>query len=216
MTPMDLATSIGCFTQAIDLDPGYAQAYAGLAQTYFYLGVFGAGPSSELFPKAKANALKALELDESIASPITRSPPYTCSTSGIGPARKHECLRAVQLNPGDSAPHVHLADYMSIQARHDEAIVEMRRALELDPMSRLNRAFFGMILYRARRYDESIAQCEGALEIDPHFPNALWFLSLSLEQIGRLADRSRSSRGPWSSRLHPTSGPCWAAPMLWR
>src|SRR3954466_11857448 len=65
LTPMDLAKSVSYFAQAIDLDPDYAQAYAHFSRTYFYMGIFGMGPASELFPKAKACAVKALELDES-------------------------------------------------------------------------------------------------------------------------------------------------------
>ena len=185
MTPADLATSIGCFTQAIELDPAYAQAHANFAQSYFYLGVFGVGPSTELFPKAKANAIRALALDESISIAHNALAAVHVLYEWDWASAEAECMRAVQLNPGDSQTHVHLADYMSIQARHDQAIVEMTRGLELDPMSRVNRAFFGLVLYRARRYDESIAQCLKAIEIDPYYPNALWFLSLSLEQKGQ-------------------------------
>jgi len=97
-------------------------------------------------------------------------------------------MRAVQLNPGDSVTHLHLADYMSIQARHDEAIAEFKLALELDPISCVHVAFLGMILHRARRYDESIAQCKKALELNPYYPNTFWFLALSLEQTGQLAE----------------------------
>ncbi len=94
----------------------------------------------------------------------------------------------MKLSPGDLLTHVHLADYMSIRARHDEAIVEFKRALDLDPVARVHLGHFGLILYRARRYDESIAQCRKALEIDPNYANALWFLALSLEQKGQLAE----------------------------
>ncbi len=188
LTPMELVKSTACFTQAIEVDPNYAQAYANLAQSYFYLGVFGMGPSGEMFPKAKANALRALQLDEGIAIAHNSLAAVHILYDWDWARAEAECMRAMQLTPGDSATHVHLADYMSIQARHNEAIAVFRHALELDPMSRLYIAFFGMVLYRARRYDESIVQCQKALEIDPHYPNALWFMSLSLEQKGRLAE----------------------------
>ena len=99
-----------------------------------------------------------------------------------------ECIRATQLNPNDSVAHAHLADYMSIRARHDDAIAKYRRVLELDPISRICRGHFGLILYRARRYDEAIAQCQKALEIEPNYANALWFLALCLEQKGQLTE----------------------------
>jgi tetratricopeptide (TPR) repeat protein len=75
---------------------------------------------------------------------------------------------------------------MSIRGRHDEAIEEVRQVLEVTPISRVYLAWFGLILYRARRYDESLAQCRKALEIDSTYGNGWWFLSLSLEQTGKL------------------------------
>jgi TolB-like protein/Tfp pilus assembly protein PilF len=188
LTPAGLAKSTTFFKQAIDLDPNYAQAYAHFAQTYFYLGVFGMGPSSELFPNAKANAVRALELDETIAFAHNALAAVHILYDWDWAAAEAECRRAMQLGSNDSSTHVHLADYMSIQARHEDAIAEYKIALELDPISCMYIGFFGMILHRARRYDESIVQCKKALEIDPNYPNALWFIALSLEQRGQLAD----------------------------
>ena len=82
---------------------------------------------------------------------------------------------------------VHLADYMSILGRHDEAIAEFRRALVMDPVSRVYLGHFSLILYRARRYDQAMEQCRKALELDPNYANALWFLALAQEQKGDLA-----------------------------
>ncbi len=186
LSPADLERSIELFTQAIGLDPAYARAYAELAQSYFYLGVFGMAPSSEVFPKAKASAVRALELDESAAAAHNALAAIHVLYEWDWAAAEAECSRAVQLAPGDSVTRTHLADYMSIRARHDEAIAEFNRALELDPISPMQRGFFGLLLYRARRYDESIVQCQKALEFDPNYANASWFLALSLEQKGEL------------------------------
>lgn len=188
MTPADLAKSTAHFTQAINLDPGYAQAYANLSQAQFYLGLFGMEPASELFPKAKASAVKALELDETVAAAHNALAAVHILYEWDWAGAEAECLRALQLSPNDSVTHVHLADYMSIQERHDEAIAEYKLALELDPVSCIYIGFFGLILYRARRFDEAIAQCQKALEINPNYANALWFLALSLEQKGQLAE----------------------------
>ena len=188
MTPADLAKSTAYFTQAINLDPGYAQAYANLSQAQFYLGLFGMGPASEMFPKAKASAVKALELDETVAAAHNALAAVHILYEWDWAGAEAECLRALQLSPNDSVTHVHLADYMSIQERHDEAIAEYKLALELDPISCVYIGFFGLILYRARRFDEAIAQCHKALEINPNYANALWFLALCLEQKGRLAE----------------------------
>jgi TolB-like protein/Tfp pilus assembly protein PilF len=188
LTPEDLEKSIGCFHEAIQFDPNYAQAHVDLSQAYFYLGVFGLGPSSELFPKAKANAVRALQLDESVAAAHNALAAIHILYDWDWARAEAECLRAIQLKPGDSLTHLHLADYMSIQARHEEAIKEFQLALELNPISCVFLGFLGLLLYRARRYDASIAQCRKALEINPYYPNALWFLALALEQKGQLGD----------------------------
>jgi tetratricopeptide (TPR) repeat protein len=188
LTPADLERSTEFFNQAIGLDPAYARAYAELSQSYFYLGLFGVAPCSEVFPKAKANAVKALELEETVAAAHNALAAVHILYDWDWAAAEAACRRALQLNPGDSMTRVHLADYMSIRGRHDEAITEYNQALELDPISPRNTGFFGMILYRARRYDESIAQCQRALEFDPNYANALWFLALSLEQKGELTE----------------------------
>ncbi len=188
MTPADLAKSTDHFTQAINLDPDYAQAYANLSQAQFYLGLFGMGPAGELFPKAKASALRALELDETVAAAHNALAAVHILYEWDWAGAEAECIRALQLSPNDSVTHVHLADYMSIQERHDEAIAEFKLALELDPISCMYIGFFALILYRARRFDEAIAQCHKALEINPNYANALWFLALSLEQKGQLAE----------------------------
>jgi TolB-like protein/Flp pilus assembly protein TadD len=186
LTPTDLSKSTSYFAQAIDLDPDYAQAYANFSHAYFYMGIFGMGPASELFPKAKACAVRALELDESVLCAHNALAVVHILYEWDWPAAEAECMRALQLNPNDSMTHLHLADYMSIQNRHEEAIAQFQRALELDPISPVYIAFFGMVLYRARRFEEAIEQCQKALEMAPHYPNALWFMSLAQEQQGHL------------------------------
>ena len=188
LTPADLEKSAGFFAQAIALDPAYAQAYADLSQSYFYLGVFGIVPSSEAFPKAKSNALKAIELDETVVAAHNSLAAIHILYDWDWAGAEAACRRALQLSPHDSVTHVHLADYMSIRARHDEAIAAYGHALAADPISRVRIAHFGLILYRARRYDEAIAECQKALDIDPDYANACWFLALALEQKGQLAE----------------------------
>ena len=188
MTPANLEKSAECFIEAIGLDSSYARAYADLSQSYFYMGVFGMAASKEIFPRAKANAVKALELDDTVAAAHNALAAIHILYDWDWAAAEAECSRAVELSPGDAVTRTHLADYMSIRARHDEAIAEFNRALELDPISPMQRGFFGMLLHRARRYDESIAQCQKALEFDPNYANAFWFMALSLEQKGDLTE----------------------------
>jgi tetratricopeptide (TPR) repeat protein len=184
MTPMALDKSVAFFNQAIELQPTYAPAYADLSQVYVFLGIFGVHDSREMFLKARKAATKALELDETAAAAHNAMAMVHILHDWDWAAAETECRRAAELNPGSSLPHVHLADYLSIRGRHEEAIATYARVLELDPVSRVQMAFFGLILHRARRYDESIAYCTRALEIDPNYANALWFVALSLEQKG--------------------------------
>jgi TolB-like protein len=188
MTPADLEKSTELYAQAIAIDPCYARSYSELSQSYFYLGLFGVDPSSDAFPKAKANAVKALELNETVAAAHNALAAVHILYDWDWAAAEAECSRAVELAPGDPVTRTHLADYMSIRARHDEAIAEFSRALELDPISPMRRGFFALLLHRARRYDESIAQCQRALEVDPNYANAFWFMALSLEQKGLLIE----------------------------
>jgi len=187
MTPAELAKGADLYAEAFAIDPTYAQAYANLSQCLFYMGLFGLGPCGELFLKAKANALKALELDESVAAAQNALAAIHILYEWDWAGAEAECRRGVNLRPGDSAARLHLADYMSIQARHDEAVAEFKRALEFDPISRVFVGYFGLLYYRARRYDESIVQCQKALEIDPYYCNAMWFMALSLEQKGQVS-----------------------------
>jgi TolB-like protein len=186
-TPMDLARSADLYRQAISIDPTYAQAHANLSQAYFYQGLFGLGPCSDLFPKSKACAVKALELDENVAAAQNALAAIHVLYDWDWANAESVCRRGVELRPGDAAARHHLADYMSIQARHDEAIAECRKALESNPISRVSLAHLGLLLYRAHRYDESITQCQKTLDIDPHYCNAMWFMALAQEQKGLLS-----------------------------
>jgi tetratricopeptide (TPR) repeat protein len=141
-----------------------------------------------MFSKASASAVRALELDETIAAARNALAVTHILHNWDWASAEAECRRGAELNPGDSVIRAHLADYISIRGRHGEAIEEARRVLEVDPISRVYLGWYGLILHRARRYDDSIGQCRKALEIDPAYANALWFLALSLEQKGQLRE----------------------------
>lgn len=188
LNPMDLEKSIDFFTQAIGLDPAYAPAYGALARCYQFVGIFGMRHPAAVFLEVRANALKALELDKTVPAAHIALASVTIFDSWDWAAAEAECREVVELHPGYSFTHAHLADYLSIRGRHTEAITQFRRALELDPISPEYNNWFALMLYRARRYDESIAHCQKVLEVDPHHVNALWFLALSLQQKGALAE----------------------------
>ena len=188
MTPADLKTSIDHFSRAIELDPDYAQAFSGLSQTYFFLGVFGVARPDESFPKARSSALKALELDDTLVAAHNALAAVRILYDWDWPGAEVECRKAIELNPGDPVPYVHLADYLSIQGCHEQAIPMFQKALAIDPISRVYLGHFGLILYRARQYDRAIQQCRKALALDSSYANAMWFMALSLEKKGQLAD----------------------------
>ncbi len=188
LNPRELDRSIGFFTQSIDLDPTYAPAYGALARCYLFVGIAGLRHPAEVFLKVRANALKALELDQTVAAAHVALSSVNVFDGWNWAAAEAEARRAVEVSPGDPLTHGHLADYLSIRGRHGEAISEFGLALELDPISPELNNWLALMLYRARRYDESIAQCQKVLEIDPHHVNVLWFMALSLEQKGELAE----------------------------
>jgi TolB-like protein/Flp pilus assembly protein TadD len=187
-SPENLSKSIACFHRAIDLDPTFAQAHGDLAQAYFYTVIFGIGDSAPMVAKARACAAQALDLDPTVATAHSAMSVIHIFHDWDWARAEAESRRAVELSPGDPQGHMHLADITSIRGRHDEAAEICNRGLELDPISRVFRSFYGLLLYRARRFDESIAQCRRALEIDPKYVNARWFMSWSLEQKGNLAE----------------------------
>ena len=185
---MEGGKSIELFTRAIELDPAYAQGYAGLSMSYVYLGIFGLRPSGEVYPKARAAAMKALELDETVAeahltlADVKKG--YDWDWVGAEAAYK----RALELNPSYSMAHALYADYLSKMRRHEEAIAEARQARKLDPISVHTNVVLGMTRYRARRYDEAMGACQKALELDPNDPYALWFQALADEQKHQLPE----------------------------
>lgn len=156
-TPEGFKKGIEYFQQAIDIDPIYAQAYAGLADSYALLGVMGGVPGKEVYPKAKAAALKALEIDDTLgeahASLAVIKFWYEWDFEGA----EREFKRAIELNPNHSTAHHWYAFYLATGAgRPEEAIAEIKRAQELDPLSLIISTDVGSIYVYAGRYDEAI------------------------------------------------------------
>jgi TolB-like protein len=185
INPLDLEKSIRFYTQAIDLDPTCARAYGALARCHLFVGIAGLRHPVEVFRNVRMNALKAIELDETVAASHIALASVNVFDSWDWAAAEAESRRAVELNPGDPTTHGHLGDYLSIRGRHVEAIEAAHRALELAPNAPEYNNWLALFYYRARRYDESISQCRKALAMDPHLVNVLWFLALSLVSCPR-------------------------------
>ena len=185
-TAKDFKTALNYFEQAIDKDPGFALAYAGLADTYVLLSGFGAASPTESLPKAKAAALKALELDSTLGEAHTSLAQAVFAYDFDFAVAEKEFRRGIELSPNyATAHHWYAESALAALGRFDEAVAEMKRALELDPLSVIINADFGSVLCIAGRYDDAIEQLRKALEMDPDFYYAHWNLAQALELKGR-------------------------------
>jgi TolB-like protein/predicted Ser/Thr protein kinase len=160
------------FQQAIDLDPTYAPAYAGLAYCYSIEASGGLRPPKETFPLAKAAAGKALELDETLAEAHAALGGTKLAFDWDWPGAEQELKRAIELNPNSSYGHAFYSAYLAVMGRSDESVAEARRALELDPLAPALSVNLVWTLYYARRHDESIAQLRKILELAPNLAYA--------------------------------------------
>ncbi len=168
-TAAELKKGIEYFQQAIDKDPGYALAYAGLADSYSALGGgWQYLPPSDSFPKAKAAAMKALQLDDTLAEAHVALA-YAAFFDWDWPSAEREFKRAIELNPNSALSHNRYAVYLETRGRFNESMAEAQRAQELDPLSPEIVSGLGLVYLSTRRYDESIVQFQKALDL---YPNA--------------------------------------------
>ena len=183
----NIPKAIGFYEQAITRDPNYALAYAGLAQAYVLLPAYTATAPQDAYPKAKSAALKALQLDDKLAEAHSALAFILCFGDLDMAGSISEFQHAIALNPNyATAHHWYGNGPLLALGRFDEAIVEGKRAIELDPLSPIMNADLGQNLYFARRYDEAIAQLRKTLEIDPTFYYAHYNLGIALQLKGDL------------------------------
>jgi len=173
------------FQQAIDKDPNYALAYAGLADAYNRLSGFNAISPKEGFAKAKAAAMKALELDDKLAEAHTMLGVVNFFYDWDWAGAETEFRRAIEINPDYSDAHQMYSYHLSAMGRFDEGVGEMRRAQELDPVSLEKNVGIGEALYYQRRYDEAIEQYQRVLEMDPNSGLTHWAIGNVYVEKGR-------------------------------
>jgi TolB-like protein/DNA-binding winged helix-turn-helix (wHTH) protein/Tfp pilus assembly protein PilF len=200
-----LTKAIDYFQLAIEQDPNYALAYAGLADCYSIIGsaIVGTVPASEVAPKARAAALKSLELDNTLAEAQTSLATVRFNYDWDWNAAASGFRRAVELNPSYATAYQRNSLYLMSMGRTSESIAEMNRAHDLDPLSVSMNFSLGWRLYMAREYDQAIEQLRNTIDMDPDFVLPHLVLGQAYEQkkmydqaiaeLRRAADISQSS-----------------------
>jgi TolB-like protein len=181
-TRQGIKKAIGYFRQAIDKDPTFALPHAGLADSYLLLEDL---PSKEAAPKARAAALKALELDDTIAEAHTSLAWVMIGYDHDFAGGEEEIKKALQLNPSYATTHHWYALYLAATGRIDEALKEIHRAQELDPLSLIIYTGVAFILIMARRYDEAIQEAMKAVDMDPTFAQVQYPLVWAYDATGQ-------------------------------
>jgi len=183
-TEEGLKQGVKYFEQAIAKDPHYAQAYAGLADSYILMGVgdYGVLPPKEAMPKANDAALKALEIDDTLAEAHTSLGFLNYVFDWDWPGAESHFRRAIELNPNYVTAHHWYGLYLAVMGRFDEGIEEEQRALELDPSSLIINTDLGLIFCYARQPDRAIEQLMKTLEREPNFVVARWRLARAYAQ----------------------------------
>lgn len=168
-TEEGIKRSLDYFEKAIALDPAFALAYAGLADSYNLLASYAAKPVPTLFLRAKATALKALSLDDKLAEAHAALAAVKLWREFDWEAGERGFRKAIELNPSYAPAHLWLALYLAAMERMDEALLEITFGKELDPLSRVLNLNLTRILHFARRFDEATRQCLKTIEMFPDY-----------------------------------------------
>jgi serine/threonine-protein kinase len=191
-TEGDLRKSLTYFQASIEKDPGYAEAYAGLAEAHATLGLYGAAPAHEVMPKARIAARQAMDLAGTLSSPSTTLGCVEAVYDWAWSRAERHFRRALDLNPNHpSAHHWYAINYLVPLQRFDEAETELRRAFQADPLSLSIRTSFGMRSYFAHRYASAYDELLETLELDAGFATARLFFGLTLAEMTRYDDAIR-------------------------
>jgi TolB-like protein/DNA-binding SARP family transcriptional activator/Tfp pilus assembly protein PilF len=184
-TGPDLRRSVRALEEAVRRAPDYARAHVGLGDAYAVLGFYDFLPPHVAFPRAKSAALRALELDPSLAAAHATLGYVALYYEWEWERAEAEFLRSIELAPSYSTAHQWYANFLTAMGRFPEAEAAMRRAQELDPLSLIANAALGWVHYYAADYDQAMSQCLRTLELDPSFALAQLWLGQALERVGR-------------------------------
>lgn len=184
-TEAGLAKALECYNHAISLDPEYALAYSGIADYYNWLGVFGIRPFAETSAAAKRAAAKAVELDPGLAEAYSALGFATLTRDFDWAVAEGEHRRAIEINPNYATGHHWYSFHLLMVGRFEEALREMLRARELDPLSPSILQSLGWAYYQSRRFDDSLATFQKLFESTPDFAFGTVTYSWALRQVGR-------------------------------
>jgi serine/threonine protein kinase/Tfp pilus assembly protein PilF len=197
-TAEGLMKGIEYFKQAIEIDPGYALAFAGLADSYNILASYSALAPREAFPRAKNAATRALELDDKLAEAHTSMAFVKFGYDWDWPGAEREFKQAIQLNPGYSYSHNFYAVLLAALGRFEEAFSQTKYAYELDPLSLPINTNLGWLLYLGRRYEDAILQYQKTIDLDDGFALAHRRLAQTYQQVQRYSDAAAEFRKAWA------------------
>src|SRR5207237_2880459 len=197
-TGPELQKAILEYQKAIQLDPTYALAYTGLAETYQLLPFNGDARPKDVLPQAKEAALKAVELEPDLADAHATLAVILAQFDWDWVGAEREFKVAIQKNPNNSHARMFYGNVLTFMGRHEEGIAEGRRARELDPLSPLASFILGMDYHLAGRYEPAIQEYERALQVNPKFWPASTFLGEVYEQQGKYPQAlAELEKGQW-------------------
>jgi non-specific serine/threonine protein kinase len=182
-TPEAFRKGLDCLYQAVERDPSDGRAWAALATGYGYLG-HAPAPPPEALPRAKVAALRALDLDETLAEAHTALAEVKLYYDWDFAGAQQAFRRALELSPNQAEAHMHLGWYLEELGQTEEAIAAMRRSVELDPLSPIYRAWFGWEYWWAGRNDEAIIEAQKSLDLEADFPIGLYVLGAVYAEKG--------------------------------
>jgi len=177
--------ALNSFNQALEVNPNYALAYAGLADCYNMLATYGAKPPSEGYPRAHDAAIKALALDNGLAEAHAALAYTTFRYDWNWVEAEREFKEAIKLNENYASAHQWYGSYLAAQGRFEEAIKETRRAQELDKTSPVIQSQLGLVYFFSGRFNEAVEECNKTLKLFPEFFVARRYLGLSYAQMGQ-------------------------------
>ena len=197
--------AIGYFREAIARDPKYALAYAGLADCYILQSIYNEAPPSAVLPLAREAASRALQLDETLAEAHTSLAYFEMNFGSDLQKAANEFERAIELNPSYATAHQWYSRCLVEMRRYDEAVREIRRAEQLDPLSLIIIAELGGVYADAGRLDEAVAECSRALALEPEFAFGHYVLAGAYLKQRRFDDAAREAMVAWELGRDPRS-----------